>query len=70
MRPFANSTCGIQTIQTGSWYQDEAWFVYGDPWVVRGSIYSYGSIAGIIAIFCNHDGVNPVISFREVLAFQ
>ena len=71
MGPFANLTYGTQTRQIGSWYQDEAWFVYYYiPWLVRGAYLDAGVYSGIF-VFGSMDGhVGLGISFRMVLAIQ
>ena len=66
---FSMATYESQNRQIGSWYGDEAWFVFqGYPWFGRGWRYYLGTGAGVFA-FDNHDGRAYVgDSFRVVLS--
>ena len=69
MGPFSNATYGTQVRQIGSWYQDEAWFVYiGNPWFGRGHVFSGGSGAGEFAFDRYHGSMLSWAGFRVVLA--
>ena len=69
MGPFANVTYGSQTRQIGSWYADEAWFVYFDsPWFMRGANHHPGLFAGVFPYFPEYGRATGWISFRVVLS--
>jgi len=69
MGPFATKTYGTQNRQIGSWYADEAWFVYhGNPWFLRGSGFSRGLGAGVFMFTNSYGHANGGASFRVVLA--
>ena len=69
MGPFANVTYGSQTRQIGSWYADEAWFVFdGVPWISRGSSFVRGLAAGVFTFDRDGGRIRAWISFRVVLS--
>ena len=66
--PFQSITYGKQTRQIGSWYQDEAWFVYRlNPWFIRGTAHSHGTGGGVFAFYPEFGGARTWFSFRIVL---
>jgi len=70
MGRFANVDYGSQTRQIGSWYGDEAWFVYCNaPWFARGARYNHGLGAGIFTFYQTFGNANPDVGFRIVLSF-
>ena len=67
--PFSLATNDTQTRQIGSWYQDEAWFVYNvGPWLMRSATHSYGMNSGIFS-YRRDFGRAGAGSFRVVLSF-
>ena len=69
MGPFANATYGTQVRQIGSWYQDEAWFVYTtEPWFIRGHEFLGGACVGVFALSRSLGSMNSWAGFRVVLA--
>ena len=65
MGPFTTKTYGTQNRQIGSWYDDEAWFVFsGLPWFARGSAMFRGIDTGVFASVRDHGNVYNWISFR------
>ena len=69
MGPFATVTYGSQNRQIGSWYADEAWFVYhGLPWFIRGTTFHRGLGAGVFAFGHAYGHAYGNDSFRVVLS--
>ena len=69
MGPFSTATYGSQKRQIGSWYADEAWFVYSrNPWFGRGSGYSRGHGAGVFMFTNDYGHANEIVTFRIVLS--
>jgi len=71
--PFANMTytgsSGSNTLSVGSWYNEQAWFVYRkDPWILRGGIFGGGLSAGIFAHGAEYGRARENITFRVVLS--
>ena len=71
MGPFTTKTYGTQNRQIGSWYDDEAWFVYSEkPWFLRGDDCYVGSGTGVFAFYRGYGSVGVAGSFRVVLTPQ
>ena len=69
MGPCATATYGSQNRQIGSWYADEAWFVYHwNPWFVRGTRFNHGSSAGVFDFDNTYGPAHTTVSFRVVLS--
>ena len=68
MGPFNTAQYLTQTRQIGSWYADEAWFVYSSyPWFKRGGYHGNGLDAGAFAFNNEHGRLVSWFSFRVVL---
>ena len=69
MGPFATVIYGSQNRKTGSWYQDESWFLYNNhPWFHRGGGMHIGSGAGVDAFDRDSGHDFLLYSFRIVLS--
>ena len=69
MGPFTDRRYGSQTIQVGSWHDDEAWFVgSGNPWFLRSGSHTYGSTAGVFGFDDDYGSGLSWVSFRVVLS--
>ncbi len=69
MGPFQTMKYLAQSQNIGSWYSDDAWFVFsGAPWIFRGGGYSYGTGAGVFHFFYAYGDSGNHRSFRIVLA--
>ena len=70
MGPFHSVKYGNQIRNIGSWYEDEAWFVYNQyPWVRRSGAVTNGSMAGMFNFDYASGDVSNASSFRLVLSF-
>jgi len=68
MGPFAAKTYGTQNRKVGSWYADEAWFVFSThPWFGRGTFASFGSDTGVFAFGNAYGHAVGWVSYRIVL---
>ncbi len=69
MGPFTSLNYLTATRQIGSWYTDNAWFVfYGYPWFTRGGYHYDGLDAGVFAFSHGYGRVTSWLSFRVILA--
>ena len=72
MGPFGKVLYGSQTRPIGSWFADEAWFVWNEfPWFLRGgSAIDGGGISSGLFAFGRNNGYSIAdgVSFRVVLS--
>ncbi|MCI8575363.1 MAG: hypothetical protein HFI09_02730, partial [Bacilli bacterium] len=68
MGSFATVTYGSQNRQIGSWYADDANFIFHwGPWFYRGTGYNAGTTAGVYSFGAAYGASWATVSFRVVL---
>ena len=71
MGPFATATYGTQKRQIGSWYADEAWFVFSFwPWFNRGYDFYVGMGAGVFSFGLTYGAIYSTVSFLNFTIFK
>ncbi len=66
--PFGTVKYLTQTRQIGSWYTNQASFIWSSsPWFIRGAPHTYGLNAGAFAFGNGNGHVHSAVSFRMIL---